>query len=313
MALVDASSPALPVELERAIFEIAAISRPRAIPKFMWLHCVSKYGGSLLSDLDQANFLRVRVEPLLYRTLLLDSPRLNLRDKNSPVTIECGHLISLIHSKPPNFFRDSVRNLCLAHDLEEQEAIILSTCSTIENLWLFRQTRVNVLDFNLPLKHLHCTVERMFPSSQIDFTHRIFSSITHLEIFDIPRRIDPDTWSALTRIPHLTHLAFNDPRFLPLCLALLSTWESLRVLLLVLDEQTDIHFLDNYNATDLAQDRRFVVTVCVNYLHDWIKGIQIGCDYWSRAEDFIAKRLSGEINPLLCYMLNSNGDQDAEG
>ncbi|KAJ7266460.1 hypothetical protein B0H12DRAFT_161387 [Mycena haematopus] len=296
MALVDASPPALPVELERAIFEIAAISRPRAIPKFMLV----------------ALRVKIWVEPLLYRTLLLDSPRLSLGDKNSPVRIECGHLISLIHSKPSNFFRDSVRNLCLAHDLAEQETIVLSTCSTIENLWLSRQTTVKMIDFNLPLKQLHCTVEGMFPSSQVDFTHRIFSSITHLEIFDGPKSIDTEVWSALTRIPHLTHLAFNDPRFLPLCLALLPTWESLRALLLVLDTEMDIA-LDNYDATDLAQDRRFVVSVCVNYLRDWIKGIQTGCDYWSRAEDFIAKRKSGEIDPLIYCISSSEDDEDAEG
>ncbi|KAJ6452080.1 hypothetical protein C8R45DRAFT_86919 [Mycena sanguinolenta] len=294
MQVANASTPALPPELERAIFEIAAVSRPRVIPKFMLV----------------ALRVKIWVEPLLYRTLLVDSPRLQFvpRDE-SPFTIECDQLISAIHSKPSSFFRDSVRNLCLAHNLAEEEAIVLSACSAIENLWMLRQNKVNVLDFNLPLKRLHCMVGMLFRTSQLDFTHGIFSSITHLELFDnLADIINPEAWSTLPCIPHLTHLAFNDDNFLPICLALLPTWESLRVMMILLDREMDADFLANHNATGLAHDLRFVVSTCASYLQDWIEGIQVGCDYWSRAEDFIAKRESKEIQPLRYYIPTGDGD-----
>ncbi|KAF8186527.1 hypothetical protein K438DRAFT_1835762 [Mycena galopus ATCC 62051] len=302
MAPLDTASPALPPELERAIFEICATVSWSLIPKFMLV----------------AWRVKTWLEPLLYRTIVVGSQLDPFSEKyDGPVfPIACDALMSLINSKDPTFFRDSVCHLYLAHHIAEEEAIILSACSGIEDLWLAAQTSVIVPQFKLSLKRLHCTLETMFGSSDVDFTNQFFFSITHLEIFNVPDNVDVEVWSALTRLPHLTHLAFNDDDYIPMCAALLPSWESLRVLVILLsaNQNTNIGsvLLHQYGATGLAQDPRFVVIVCSAYLEDWIKGAHIGCDYWSQAEDFIAKRKSGEVDALQCYVRDGDGENDAD-
>ncbi|KAJ6482779.1 hypothetical protein C8R45DRAFT_1100028 [Mycena sanguinolenta] len=135
----------------------------------------------------------------------------------------------------------------------------------------------------------------IFGSSSIDFTHSPFLSITHLEIFDAPDNIDLAVWSTLTRLPHLTHLAFNDEDYLLTCLALLPAWETLRVLVVLLNGHPEAELLDQYNVAELSNEPRFMVMVYAAYIADWIRGIQTGNDYWSQAENHIAKRKSGQV------------------
>jgi hypothetical protein len=48
----------------------------------------------------------------------------------------------------------------------------------------------------------------------------------------------------------------------------------------------------------ITGDPRFVMLVLplVDSLADWQRGILGGLDFWARAENFIAKRISGEVN-----------------
>ncbi|KAJ6574571.1 hypothetical protein B0H19DRAFT_1124825 [Mycena capillaripes] len=296
MTSIDATPlPALPAELERLIFEVAATSWPRSILRFMLV----------------AWRVKIWVEPLLYRTIIVADHRPDLRPKfrkdSGPFAIESSTLNSLIHSKPPSFFKYSVRQLYLSQLDPETEAVVLDACSNVENFWLSAQTSATVLRLNMPLKRLHCSLKALFGPDQIDFS-RLFTSITHLEIFDVPTNIEDEVWSALTRLPHLTHLAFNNDDYLPLCLTLLQTWEALQALVvLVYDRDGGLPEVDD----DLAQHPRFVLMVCQWYLEDWMRGAHTGDDYWSRADNFIAKRKSGEINPLE-YFLDPEDEVDSE-
>ncbi|KAJ7256150.1 hypothetical protein B0H12DRAFT_517903 [Mycena haematopus] len=289
---VSQRSPALPAELEQAIFEMAAFLRPRLIPKFMLV----------------ALRVKIWLEPLLYRIIVL-YPSSSLQHKpvnpHGPPTIKDDALIPLIRSKPSEFFRNSTRHLCIARDLPEEGAIVLSTCSSIENLWLAEQTWGNRLARDMRLKRLHCMLASIF-GARIDFTHRFFSSITHLEIFDVWSHTAREVWSGLKDIPNLTHLAFNDPNYLPTCLALLPTWESLRVLVILLLSDSGAELVQRYNVPELAKELRFVVIVCPDYLEDWTNGAHIGRDYWLVAEELVAKRKSGEINPLNYYISDAD-------
>ncbi|KAF7377246.1 hypothetical protein MSAN_00144900 [Mycena sanguinolenta] len=96
-------------------------------------------------------------------------------------------------------------------------------------------------------------------------------------------------------------------------LALLPNWQTLRVLVLLLSSDRDAKtigaLLDEYNVAELTQDPRFVVVVCSEYCEDWVKGVQTGDDYWSRAEDHIAKRKSGQVNPRDCYVPEDDDPQ----
>ncbi|KAJ7480301.1 hypothetical protein B0H11DRAFT_1916041 [Mycena galericulata] len=55
---------------------------------------------------------------------------------------------------------------------------------------------------------------------------------------------------------------------------------------------------DHPELKDLAKDPHFVQMACSHYIKDWQMGALTGVDYWSRAEEFIAKRRSGKIDPL---------------
>ncbi|KAJ6564378.1 hypothetical protein B0H19DRAFT_1258830 [Mycena capillaripes] len=128
----------------------------------------------------------------------------------------------------------------------------------------------------------------MFGARQIYFT-RLFTSITHL---DVSGHVDEWDWSALTRLPHLTHLTVNDERYLklPRCLTLFQKWEALQALvMLVYDGDGRMPEVDD----DLSRETRFVMMAR-----------DIG-----RA--LIAKRKSGKVNPLE-YFIDPEDKVDSE-
>ncbi|KAJ7919879.1 hypothetical protein B0H13DRAFT_2319983 [Mycena leptocephala] len=45
----------------------------------------------------------------------------------------------------------------------------------------------------------------------------------------------------------------------------------------------------------LTDDPRFVMMELNHYIEDWQRSILVGRDHWRRADAFIARRLSGEI------------------
>ncbi|KAJ6476747.1 hypothetical protein C8R47DRAFT_1141340 [Mycena vitilis] len=284
--------PVLPAELEREIFEVASLSWPRSIPRFMLV----------------AWRVYAWVEPLLYRVVIVDD-----RDKSSPGThplaIKSSILLSLIDTKPSSFFKDNVRHLLLfSHGMAAKaEADVLAACSNVEDLWWSSRAHASVSLIKMPLKRLHCRLNHVF-DFRIHFGHGVFTSVTHLEIFD---KIQPEggtmeVWGAMTRLPHLTHLAFNDTAYLPMCLVLLPTWDSLQVLAILLYywAYRNPVLLEECGVAELAQDARLVTMSSDSdkSLEDWIMGAYAGVDYWSRAEEFIAKQRSGEINPLRYFV-----------
>ncbi|KAJ7123483.1 hypothetical protein C8R44DRAFT_875674 [Mycena epipterygia] len=116
----------------------------------------------------------------------------------------------------------------------------------------------------------------------------------YLELMDI--RDDLESWSELSLIPQLTHLAFNDADIGPLCGELLETCRSLAVLVFLRSQGG--RWVNPSHAAELSKDPRFIEMRCVYYLLDWQMGAHAGKDYWSRAESFIVKCRSGEIDVL---------------
>ncbi|KAJ7757230.1 hypothetical protein DFH07DRAFT_958827 [Mycena maculata] len=215
---------------------------------------------------------------------------------------------SRIQSTPESVFRKSVRHLLLYEVSLQAANFIISASSSVEDLWILAE-RHSLLPIigALPLKRLHCSLQILFGhAAQIDFAHPLFSRLTHLELFDtVP-------WTGVTDlalIPHLSHLCFTQNGFLSDSLPILSTCKSLRVLVfLTLDESDPPRLVEEYSAlTQLAKDPRFVMMACDNF--DWQMGALTGTDYWSRAEDFIAKRVSGQIDPLQ-YMIEGDESEN---
>ncbi|KAJ7183844.1 hypothetical protein C8R46DRAFT_1308968 [Mycena filopes] len=148
----------------------------------------------------------------------------------------------------------------------------------------------------MPLKQLYCTLTApLDPDYRLDFTWPLFSRLTHLEIFDATGldSLHDDSYEQLPLIRTLTHLAFNWTPFLYLFPYLLDECAALRVLAML-----DVNLDDSLShglAEALVQDIRFVEVHGGDHA-DWVIGAQTGIDYWSRAEDLIAKRASGAVD-----------------
>ncbi|KAJ7120028.1 hypothetical protein C8R44DRAFT_736884 [Mycena epipterygia] len=109
----------------------------------------------------------------------------------------------------------------------------------------------------------------------------------------------------LAQIPHLSHLAFDidDHSFLE-PLTLLRTCVSLRVLVELYSGDED-PFGGHDDTGKFAEDPRDVAMECASFTADWQMGAHMGADYRSRAEAFIAKRMSGEIDVVFfIYILS---------
>jgi hypothetical protein len=237
------------------------------------------------------------VEPLLYRTLAIE--------REPPISglPKCLHntFVDIASTKSPAFRRDSTRNFLLDDIPLSLAKTYLSLFPGVENFWILPS---DTFDFPrpaleiLPLKHLYCDLEDLYRIIPFEsFCHPMFINITHLELFDgfnqhseqPEHRTD---WTSLGALPHLTHLALDNEDLIPICVSILETYKSLRALLA-------LTFLPENPPSELeilAADPRFVMTPVTDYLEDWQRGALTGMDYWARADAFIAKRISGEID-----------------
>ncbi|KAJ7624418.1 hypothetical protein FB45DRAFT_82821 [Roridomyces roridus] len=283
---------ALPIELEQRIFELAAYTDPLLVPTLMVV----------------AWRVKQWVEPLRYRIVIYVWPDLAATGLNGhrsyPLLkdLRPNHLqgrVNRILSTHPTILKNSTRHLCLNQTPHRD---LLHAASSVEDLWLvpdsFHSSLPELLGA-LTLKRLHCTPATLFSdqwqnASRNHFTHSLFSNVTHLQILLI-RSIDAavETRIGLASLPNLTHFAFTDDIFLPEGTTVLGTCQGLRVLVFKL---TFTRFPPL--PTELGVDSRFVQMVCAKGIKDWHMGALTGMDFWVRAEEFIAKRRSGEVDCL---------------
>jgi hypothetical protein len=214
-------------------------------------------------------------------------------EKLPRLTVET--LLSVIQSKPASFFGHSVRHLYLREVPNEAFFPILSACTAVENLWI-RDVRMDWMPSitSLTLKHFYGHLKPILKT--ISPPHLFFSQLTHIEVLGmamLPSLDDTGIWSALGLIPGLTHLSFNDEDCIPICSRLLETCKLLSVLIVLNGRVKPSH---KPYAAILAHDVRFLVMDCLAFLEDWQMGAHTGRDYWSRAEHFISRRRSGEID-----------------
>ncbi|KAJ7748685.1 hypothetical protein B0H16DRAFT_1888418 [Mycena metata] len=194
---------------------------------------------------------------------------------------------ALDKNSPPSVLT-AVRHLFF-DPTDGRDGWILAACSNVHNLSLMATDTAWIpLIARLPLKHLY--TPEFIPGPT-------FAHLTHLEIYHPNRDISP--WlEELGSLPRLTHLWINDRRC-AIFSQLLRTCAGLQVLV---GRQP----LGEEDTTELAQDPRFVVTGCANYIEDWYMGARWGEDYWHRAEIFVAKRRAREIDPLKFEMADES-------
>ncbi|KAJ6522209.1 hypothetical protein DFH09DRAFT_1191855 [Mycena vulgaris] len=290
-AMADPPIPALPLDLERHIFELIALSRPTLIPNLMRVAWRVKHW----------------LEPLLYRTLVFGTTHIvNGIPRCHPETFK-----RIVQPKPASFLRDSVRNLMIYKVPDEQFDTILSACAGVENLWLF--TIVSSSDIarvaveSTLLRRLYCHFHFLSSCIAVEsLAHPIVRDITHLELFDTSPNAG-DNLKALTGLAQLTHLSLATATSLQLCPRLLNACKSLRALV-VLDFPPT-----NFPLAELAiigRDPRFVMMPLHNHIEHWQRGVLTGRDYWARADAFIRKRMSRGIERNT-FVLNEYLEEDA--
>ncbi|KAF8210698.1 hypothetical protein K438DRAFT_1808048 [Mycena galopus ATCC 62051] len=162
-------SPSLPLELEKEIFELCALSRRVSIPKLMLV----------------AQHVKQWVEPLLYRTILLgvDLPG---------VPILSYHIVpSIISRKPPAFFHRVVRHLLAHgsthHDPARELGMILRLCTGVEILYAdFKSMPPSSSHMFSRLTYLHLVVRLDENMDSVQAFVAALSTLTHLSFsFDM--------------------------------------------------------------------------------------------------------------------------------
>ncbi|KAF7330677.1 hypothetical protein MSAN_02453100 [Mycena sanguinolenta] len=266
----------LPVELEREIFEICALSQLTIIPKLVLV----------------AKRVKEWVEPLLYKTILLGV------DLPGAPSLPYDIVPVVISHRPPAFFHAAVRHLLAftPHYPARELEMILRHCTGIENLWIFNtDEKLMPLVESLPLKRLYAAFKPV--------ASPMFSHLTHLQLgVNLDENMD-SVQAFIAALPALTHLSLSFDMFenegvvFAMIHRILESSPSMLVLII----------FDNATITwaqevppQLRHDVRFVLMPHRHFVVDWHAGVQRGRDYWTDAESFIAKRRTREIDPLKC-------------
>ncbi|KAJ7614897.1 hypothetical protein FB45DRAFT_1064529 [Roridomyces roridus] len=301
-------SPRIPPELEREIFEILASVDPDSVSQLILV----------------AQRVKIWVEKYLYPIIILSYGESNTRG-GYPFHDSLSQSLSRFNRISPSILENAVYHLFLDGVGTHRAHSVLSSCKAVRDLWI-NCAHSSLLDLagELRLQRLQCDPLLFFRSQRnIDFGHPIFSHITHLELFFDSgahnQEVITSVWTGLAVIPHLTHVAFSESRFLStVAPQLLKTCGSLRVLIfLPTNVDLDAHVP---NIPHLAEDVRFVqiiVSPQFSFLDDWKRGALGGRDYWSQAEALIARRRNGEIPVdhfvLKAFVGNSESSNELAG
>ncbi|KAJ7914160.1 hypothetical protein B0H13DRAFT_1873233 [Mycena leptocephala] len=204
------------------------------------------------------------VEPLLYHTLVIGFDPIPDLPRCRADTVA-----DIARTKSPAFLRDSTRNLMLNCNTTEETHTYLPLFPRIENLWFAsRRGEPPAAVTEIPsLKHLYC---------------------------------DLRDWTGLAALPCITHLALDDSSLIRICVGILGAFQSLRALIILKGPPASLPS----ELEVLAADPRFVMCHRPNYANDWQIGALTGRDYWARTDEFIAKRISGEIDRELTLILS---------
>ncbi|KAJ7171442.1 hypothetical protein C8R46DRAFT_1217005 [Mycena filopes] len=249
--------------MERLIFETTALLHPRTIPKLLRV----------------AHRVLVWIEPFLYRIIRVQTPY-------KPE-------IRALLRRTPEFCSLAVRHLALLNEGDDVLRL-LDTCKGITSLVI--PFGAATLDPTTALASIlrEGRIRRLatrLPKVASDLRCSLFAAITHLAIFDIEPAIILPFCVEIPHLPALTHCSFFllfSPEVLAarLSQALAETpqLQPLLVLFQSLFERPGVY------------DVRFVAAKYNSTYWDiWEAGAKGLPDYWSRGDDFVAKKRQGEI------------------
>jgi hypothetical protein len=229
-----------------------------------------------------------RVEPLLYRVLLLE----NFSDPQ----------VSAVEHKSPSFLHNSVRHLFFSTDTSIWELIQerLLGCPRIISLFIlgpWKPEFLLVLEKLRPQK-LYLSVPLSTSEwAQSTLNQSLFLSITQLELFrgdDYDNGTTWEDWAQLATLPSLTHLCLSEPLARDILSPSVIACPRLVVAIGSFGDS------DQTSAREFAQgltisDPRLVIMALLIYKEDWEISAQGGDDFWSRAEGFVARKRRGKL------------------
>ncbi|KAF7342905.1 hypothetical protein MSAN_02006900 [Mycena sanguinolenta] len=212
-------------------------------------------------------------------------------------------------TNPPDFFSKTTRQLTLMTftmyiggrpknqwTMPELERLLractgiteLSVCGCLSDppilglMEHLRPTRLNLAVLDLV---------SAFSVPNSNFAHPLFQRVSHLLLCDIEEVATPvwHHWTALSRLPALTHLAVIRGDLVP---TILATLPRLQVLVLF-SEKLEVEAAHSW-------DRRVVVVVAdyQSFWDNWHEGVGL----WMRADAFLDQKRRGDV-PESCYQL----------
>ncbi|KAJ6453355.1 hypothetical protein C8R45DRAFT_1223200 [Mycena sanguinolenta] len=275
--------PNLPLELERRIFEIAALARPVGIPVLMRVaRRVKCWCGAFRTlPLFHTEISRSRVEPLLYRVVFFPRGR-------APSTPSL-----------PTFTADvlKLRFSCLQyvqylflHVYPDLDNTILLACTGVTNL-LAHYTS-NILSSLSTLTSVQYLTIDARALGGTTLPQPLFLTVTHLRLLETTGVAMDRVWQNIARIPPLAHFASHSGSRLShsdLC-------ANVRFQCIVFITNPSFPNSALLDRSPLRNDSRFVlVEEKGDYRVDWLNGAIFGVDYWALADDFISARRAGKI------------------
>ncbi|KAK7017754.1 hypothetical protein R3P38DRAFT_1315242 [Favolaschia claudopus] len=273
-------APRLPPELERVIFEVAAMTDARDIPILMRV----------------AWRVQHWVQPLLYRTIVILWIENASKKYDFPV-ISVPTLLGIVTRKESlplhQFVHEMLWDTDDRDDEEDDFERILAACPNITNLFFYPITvtpqyilMLNRMDH---LTRFSSHLNRLFDPGPVDFGCAFLRNVTHLELMDDHIEVT-GYLDNLRRAPKLTHIAFN----------IGSGVVALHTCIRPFTQLQCIVFLQNDISLDVekpeAEDDRFVCIEQSDFRADWIRGATTGVDYWSIADGFIAAKRAGKTD-----------------
>ncbi|KAF8145125.1 hypothetical protein K438DRAFT_1872669 [Mycena galopus ATCC 62051] len=270
------SSPRLPPELERIVFEMAALLWRTTIPNLMLVAC------------------RVRnwTKPFLRVVILCDSQAHHIC---SFPTITSEILRRTNEKLPPGYLGNIVSHLFMDDDViwsPTEVEIILLACNRVTTAFLaIPSCPLSAIATFYHLRRLAIPFTELQDLSESDRA-TVLHNLTHLALLNSDGASscrNPQAFLAM--LPHLTHISFDwmSKMFLALC-------ASTQVHYIVCLCPRPLEIMQN-RFQPLIHDSRFVcIDLQGNRREAWLRGIDGGQDYWTLAEDFIVARRAGCVN-----------------
>ncbi|KAK7033753.1 hypothetical protein R3P38DRAFT_2914801, partial [Favolaschia claudopus] len=294
------TTPKLPPELERMVFEMAARTYPAGILPLMLVAWRVKYW----------------VEPFLYRVIHL-SPHPGRQHYGFPLMPLESLLKIVLNQEDPKSrsFCEAVEYVFLEEILIDPISpildAILRACPKITDFFTRRPIGSNLeaLASLRCLRRLAIDTYNLFSNSSpitpiapaaANFAHPLFRNLTHLELTDLPARHGSGSlhrsafYAQLILIPELTHISFNSAA---LAIGIHPTLAKIKTLrcIVILGLPLRPHESE-LNSSSLIPDDRFVYIRQTDFQRDWFDCAKGGGGYWGIAEVFLAARRKGDVD-----------------